>query len=312
VRFGVCVFLSFVLVGCGARGPFRVTADTREGSQRTFGSPEEQTPAQSLESFIAKVRTAAAETKPPEHQAVTRAESADPLLTAALAIAASHPSPETYRAVAIEYVRLGIKDKAHEYVDKAVAMSPSDSANYEARARLWRDGGFADRALSDAHRAVYFGPGAASARNTLGTVLQALGRRTEARQQFERALTLDPRAAYALNNLCYAWLLEHQPAKAAKACEAAIAIDPALRAARNNLGLAYAAGGNIDAARRAFEETGDRAAAEYNLGIVQLARGRFNDAVTAFAAAQQIRPYWRIAAVRGRQAQQLARAGADQ
>ena len=193
-------------------------------------------------------------------------------MTAALGAAVAHPSPETYRAVADEYLRLGIADKAHEYLDRALAIAPNDGAVYEARARIWRDGGFPERALSDAHRAVYFAPASAVARNTLGTVLQALGRHAQARQQYERALVLDSRAAYALNNLCYAWILEHQPAKAVKACEAAIEAAPSLQAARNNLGLAYAVGGNIEAARGAFDAAGDAAAAQYNVGIVTVLR----------------------------------------
>jgi Flp pilus assembly protein TadD len=166
--------------------------------------------------------------------------------------------------------------------------------------------------LSDAHRAVFYAPLSAATHNTLGTVFQALGRHGEARQQYERAIALDPTAAYALNNLCYASILEHQPVKAVKACQAAIALEPTLRVARNNLGLAYAANGNIEAARNAFDAAGDPAAAQYNLGIVQLARQQYADAVTAFVAAQQIRPNWRIAAVRAHQAQKLAKPGAEE
>ena len=177
---------------------------------------------------------------------------------------------------------------------------------------MWRDGGFFGRALSDAHRAVYYSPASAAAHNTLGTVFQALGRRSEARQQYERAVALDPTAAYALNNLCYSWVLDRQTAKAITACRAAIELAPALRAARNNLGLAYAASGNIEAARQAFAGAGDPATAAYNLGIVQLARQRYIDAVSAFAAAQQLRPYWRLAAVREQQAEKLAKAGAEE
>jgi Flp pilus assembly protein TadD len=300
------------LVACSARGPFHVTPDTRGGSQPTFGSPQAQPGAESLEKFIEKVRKASLEAKPPERKPVVQAESIDPQLTAALAVAAAHPSPAAYRAVAYEYRRLEVADKAHEYLDKAAALAPRDSTTYDFRARMWRDGGLTDRALADAHRAVYYAPSSAAAHNTLGTVLQALGRHGEARKEYERAVALDPSAAYALNNLCYTWMLQHQPAKAVAACKAAIQLEPGLRSARNNLGLAYAAAGNMEAARAAFEAAGDRAAAEYNVGIVQLARHHYADAVTAFATAQQIRPNWRIAAARTRQAQTLAKAGAEE
>jgi Flp pilus assembly protein TadD len=148
------------------------------------------------------------------------------------------------------------------------------------------------------------------AHNTLGTVLQALGRRKEARTEYERALKLDPSAAYALNNLCYSWILEGEVRKAEAACRSALAVDPNLAAAQNNLGLVYASGGQLDAARKAFEKGGDHASALYNVGIVHMAERRYRDAVSAFAAAQQARPSMRMAADRAAQAEKLARAGA--
>jgi superkiller protein 3 len=289
-----------------------VTPETSEDS-RTAAIPETgHASVDSLEAFIAKMRKAAAEARPPARKPVVNAESADPRLAAALAIAEIQPSPEAFRAVASEYRRLGVADKAHEYVDKAAALGPRDAVTYQLRARLWRDGGFPERALSDAHRAVYYAPLSAAAHNTLGTVFQALGRRADARQQYERAVSLDPNAAYAWNNLCYARILERQAKKAVTDCRAALQLDPTLQPARNNLGLAYAVSGDVGAARAAFTAAGDAAAAEYNLGIVQLAQRRYADAVTAFAAAQQIRPDWRMAAVRAQQAQKLAKAGAEE
>lgn len=311
MRFGVCLVLSTVLLGCSARGPYKVTPDPRDVSQPTFDSPNAQTP-ESLEEFIEKVRKASLEAKRPERKPVVQAERTDPQLRAALDAAAAHPSPSAYRAVASEYRRLGVADKAYEYVDQAAALAPRDSAIYDMRARMWRDGGFPGRALADAYRAIYYDPRSAAARNTLGTALQALGRRSDARKEYERAVALDRTAAYAFNNLCYAWILERQPVRAVAACQTAIQLEPTLRSARNNLGLAYAASGNLQAARSAFDAAGDRAAAEYNLGIVQLATQHYADAVTAFAAAQQIRPNWRIAAARVRQAKTLARAGAEE
>lgn len=310
MRFGVCLFLLSVLVGCSARGPYHVTPDTRDDS--LLATVKGQAPTDSLAHFIEKVRTAAAEATPPERKPLARAEALSPQLTAAIAAAEASPSAPAYRVVASEYVRLGVEEMAHEYLDKAAAIEPRDSLTYQARARMWRNGGFPERALSDAHRAVYFAPLSAAAHSTLGTVLQALGRHAEARREYERAVALDPAAAYALNNLCYAWILERQPVRAIKACRAAVDQDTTLRVAWNNLGLAYASSGNIDAARAAFEAAGDRAAARYNLGVVQLARRRYADAVTAFAEAQHIRPNWRMAAVRARQAQKLANGGAEE
>lgn len=307
MRFGVCVLLSLVLVGCGARTPFKVELPSQSPA---LAPARESAPGDSLESFIARVRKLAAEARPPQRAPVAHAEVTDLRLAAALTMAGARPSPETYRHVAEEYRRLGIADRAGEHLQQALTLDPHDAATYDARARLWRDGGLSGLALGDAHRAVYHAPRSPVVRNTLGTVLQALGRRKEARQQYERVLQLDPTAAYALNNLCYGWILDREPGRAQAACLAALTLDPTLAAARNNLGLAYAAGGELGAARAAFDKAEDRATALYNLGIVHMARRRYTDAVSAFVSAQQARPSLRLAAVRARQARTLATAEA--
>jgi tetratricopeptide (TPR) repeat protein len=260
---------------------------------------------------MAKARAVAAEARPPARASITQLETADPRLAAALLAANAAPSPQALRHVADEYLRLGIFDRAHDYLQQALTLDPRDGATYDALARRWRDGGFFDAALADAQRALYYAPRSAAAHNTLGTVFQALGRRQQARQEYARALELDPTAAYALNNLCYGWILDREPGKAVTACEAALKLNPALAAARNNLGLAYAAQGDVDASRVAFERVGDRAAALYNIGIVHMARREYSDAVTAFAAAQQARPLFRMATTRAEQAGRLALAGDD-
>ena len=309
MRFSVCVLLSVVLVGCGARKPFKAELTPRSPALAPTPA-RESPPAESLESLVAKVRKLAAEARPPRRAAAVHVEVTDLRLAAALAVATARPSPATFRHVAEEYRRLGIADRADQYLQQALTVDPHDAATYDALARLWRDGGVLGLALGDAHRAVYYAPSSPVARNTLGTVLQALGRRKEARQQYERVLQLDPTAAYALNNMCYGWILDREPGRARAACLAALKLDPALAAARNNLGLAYAADGEFGAARAAFDRAEERSTALYNLGIVHMARRQYSDAVSAFVAAQQARPSLRLAAVRAQQASMLAARGA--
>jgi Flp pilus assembly protein TadD len=258
-----------------------------------------------LETFIAKMRRRVAEARPPRPTARTL-EASDPELAAALAGAVVAPSPRSFRKVAEEYGRLRVADKVYEYLNRAVALDPEDAATHEALARYWRNSGLAQLGLGDAYRALYYAPSSPSTRNTLGTMFQALGRRGDAQREYERALELDPTAAYALNNLCYDWILQGQPDRAASACLKALQLEPGLTAARNNLGLAYAAVGAIDAARAAFSDIGNHAAAAYNLGIVQLARRQYAAAIDAFTAAQRARPAMRLAAARIRQARALS------
>ena len=255
-----------------------------------------------------KVRAVSAEARPAPPTAVT-VEASDPRLAGALVAAVVRPDPASYRLVANEYRRLGILDKAHEYLNRALHLDPRDAATFDTLARLWRDWGMPHLALGDAYRAVFYAPASAPVRNTLGTVFQALGRRDLAREQYEQALRYDGQAAYALSNLCYAWMLESRGPEAVAACRAALSLQPDLAAAGNNLGLALAVSGEVEAAAEAFSAAGDAASARYNEGIVLLATRRYAAALAAFEAAHRARPDLRLAEVRARQTRRLMQMG---
>lgn len=297
------VVVAVATTGCGASGVLglkRSAGPTSPAEGERLGPSA--SPTESLETFMRKVRKLSADATPARAQAATSLETYDPRLRSALAAAVLARTPDSYRAVAREYWRLGIFDKAHQYLNGALTMGPQDAATLDALARLWRDAGFPQLGLADAHRAVYFAPQSAVAHNTLGTVLQALGQRVPAREAYERAARLDPSAAYAFNNLCYAWVLTGEGVRARTACERALQLQPDLAAARNNLALAHAVTGNLPAARATFAASGDEAGALYNTGMVHLARREFSNAVDAFAAAHASKPALALAAARERQA----------
>jgi Flp pilus assembly protein TadD len=111
-----------------------------------------------------------------------------------------------------------------------------------------------------------------------------------------------------LNNICYLAFRAGDSAGAIDACRRALEIDPTLVPAQNNLALAFASTGDFDTAAAQFAKTGDPAAREFNLGIVMSAVGRFADAERSFRAAAELRPDWKLAEDRARQA---GRAGDD-
>jgi tetratricopeptide (TPR) repeat protein len=306
LRLVWCGVLSVALTGCALH---RTQSSTPTAAPLADTAAEGKTAdaAASLEAFMAQVRQRAAEARSTRVPAAT-IEGQDPRLGAALTLASARPSPESYRAVAREYSRVQVTDRAIDYLKRALDLDRRDWATYDASARVWRNAGSLNIALGDAHRAVYFAPRSAVARNTLGTVLQALGQRRRAREQYEFALRLDPAASYALNNLCYGWILDGDAPKAAHACETALNLNPELSAARNNLGILYAAGGDLEGARTSFERAGDRATVSYNLGIMHLARREYQKAASAFSDAQEARPT-RQTAARVRQAMALSLAG---
>jgi tetratricopeptide (TPR) repeat protein len=292
--------MAVVATGCGAgRAAGHLTAQPTSAPQEPLAAFIEKTK---------EVQTRAS--TQPVNVLGTTVETFDTELGAALFQAKLHPTSAAARRVAAAYARLGIFDKAHEYLQRAVKSDPGNAANYEALARLWRDVRMPYLGLSDAHRAVYYAPDWPVAHNTLATLLQAMGQRANARVEYERALVLEPSAAYALNNLCYSDILDGRIERALQRCHEALKADPQLRAAQNNLGLAYAASGRMDAAFDAFNLAVDPAGALYNMGVARMARGEYRSAVEAFQAAQAEKPTLALAAARAEQAR--ARIGAGE
>jgi Flp pilus assembly protein TadD len=292
-RVVVCLALIAGTVACAPRnGTHAVRSAPAAHAQ---GPPDD-----SLTVFMEKVRVKSEQARPVSTRVAT-VEASDPSLAAALFITQIQPTAANHRAVAARYVQLGILDVAHEHFSAAVALEPGDAASWDGLARIWRDWGFAHLALADAYRAVYHAPHSPTVHNTLGTVLQALGRRAAARAQFEQALALDVNAAYALSNLCHAWRLDGNVSKATDACRQALQLQPDLESARNNLALSYEAAGDLSSAVATLAESGDKARAAYNEGLLHLARREYREALQWFDLARTQRPQFHAAEAIARQ-----------
>lgn len=295
---GMAVWLTS---GCALRGADR-------GIRSAAESPE-RLPADSLETFMQKVRSLSARPAKPDTP-LQKIEQRDTELAEALRQLAVFPTGERHRKVAERYRALGVPDMAYRHFNRALAMNERDAAAHDGLARVWRDWGFPHLALGDAHRAVYYAPASAAAHNTLGTVFQALGQDDPARLAYERATRLEPRAVYALSNLCYLSFLHGQFDRALATCNSALAVDPAFMAARNNLALTHAATGRFDLARAEFMDAGEEALGFFNMGIVHLAARNYALAAAAFDAASRANPTMSIARARASQARRLERAAA--
>ena len=182
VRLLVCLAVSLILGGCAGRRVPVSAGDRTGGAGQTaeatspsspLSASGTQAPTASIAEFIAKFRELSAQARPPR-QSIPTVEATDTRLREALAVQIAFPTPQHMRAVAAEYRRLNIVDRAHAYLSSALVADPTDPATYDALARLWRDAGAPQLGLADAHRAVYFAPDSPEARNTLGTVLQAM------------------------------------------------------------------------------------------------------------------------------------------
>lgn len=232
-------------------------------------------------------------------------ETTNPEVLDALKIASLKPDAGNFHRVAVVYRRLGIIDKAFDYLTLAIGQQPRSARFLEERAQIWRDWNFPEFGLVDAHKAVFFAPRSASAHSTLGTILHAIGDLSSARVEFETAITLDADAAYALSNLCYLSVLQGDFARAQRECESALALEPDLAVARNNLALAFAAAGDLRRAREEFLRTGDSAAADFNIGVIHMAWGQYAEAADSFGNASNARPSFTAAATEARRARAL-------
>jgi Flp pilus assembly protein TadD len=239
-QIGILVVLVALGAGCAAhRAPSLAAGLVKESQQAAEQRDPQAQAGRPLEEYIEKLRQLAASARPrPATSTSTTIESRDPALAAALVGLAAEPTAERQRAVAAEYLRVGVLDDAYAHLNRAAQLDPHDAAAYEGLARIWRMWGFAHLGLADAHRAVYFAPLWPVGHNTLGTIYEALGMPEAAEQEFRTAFSLDPRAAYALNNLCYVLVRQGSFERAADACRQAVALDPALDPARLNLAAA--------------------------------------------------------------------------
>jgi tetratricopeptide (TPR) repeat protein len=279
-------------------------------SAKAAASPAAADSNGSLETFMTTVRELSLRARP-ERPDLPTVETSDPNLKAALAASSAAPSPESLRAVAVEYQRVGVLDRAHGALEQAIHLRPTDPLTHDALARLWRDEGFPNLALGEAYRAVHYSHGSAGARNTLGTVLQALGRHHAAVEEFAALVAKQPDAAYGWNNLCYASIADGKPVEATAACRAALRLAPDFTAAQNNLGLARAQAGDFAGAAAAFRLAGNPPRADFNMGMARAATGQYSQAASAFERAHRAVPQWQDAALLAWQAGRASRAVAE-
>jgi tetratricopeptide (TPR) repeat protein len=233
-------------------------------------------------------------------------ETTDANLGVTIAALKRRPTANGYVAVGNAYHRLGVFDQAQANFQHALDINSTLPAASEGLARVWRDWGLPQFGLPYAYRAVSAAPKSPSAENTLGTLLFALGDPEAARTRFEKAVALDPKAVYALNNLCYVAFMLGEGGPAVARCNEALALSPDVTITQNNLALVYAAEGHTDQAADEFARAGDASAANFNMGIVQMARHEYRAAADLFRAACRATPEVAGACAWAAQARRLA------
>jgi len=238
----------------------------------------------------------------------TTVEGTDKALGEALKTLKAAGTAPNHLAVAAEYRRLRILDKAFDEATLALKLDRRSADALEQRAQIWREWGLPQLGLADAQRAVYFAPGSAAAQNTLGTLLQSVGQMEAARGRYMQVIKIDPDAAYAWSNLCYLSLLTGNADRAIGECGSALRRNPDLQSARNNIALSYAATGRVEDARDELLASSSPADAAFNVGMLYLSLGSYELAEKSFRTAADLRPNFSAAQIRRRQAALLAAA----
>lgn len=149
-----------------------------------------------------------------------------------------------------------------------------------ALARLGRH----EEAVATLKAAIAAEPGLWRAQNALGVSMDYLGDRDGALAAFDAAAELNRADGSALNNKGVALLKAGRDAEAVAAFEEALRRDPALKTAEANLRLAYAMKGDYETAVSGLSDA-DRAAALNNAGVAAAARGDKEEARRLFQRA---------------------------
>ena len=312
-RYALIPVLYALASGCAARQSRLTQSFIKPGEpSMTYGEPVKARP-RDVQDYVRQVRELQASAKARRTASVQpTVESLNPSLAAALLAVRARETADTHRAVADAYLKAGVADMALRHFERAVQDSRCDAAAYDAMARIWRDWGFFEPALGNAYRARACSPRSPEVENTLGTILLALGARSEARVAFARAAELDGTAAYAWTNLCYVALQDQETPAAAGLCARALTLDPGLVAAQANFALAYALDGNTVEAERWLSKRADTAAGLYDIGILRLSLRQYDGAAVAFDQAVALRPSFRMAEQRAKQARTLAAKAAEE
>ncbi|MFQ5669817.1 MAG: tetratricopeptide repeat protein [Acidobacteriota bacterium] len=164
--------------------------------------------------------------------------------------------PHHHYRWANEQFRQGHYQEALESINKAIALDPDQYAYYNMRGLIYLSAGDLDQALANFRKVLVINPYLTDVHNNIGVALGELGRRDEAMSEFQSVLR-DPgykhreKALYNVGNLFYA---QGDYREAVEQYRKAVAVQPEYLKAYYKMGLALQTLGQMDEARRAFEE----------------------------------------------------------
>ncbi len=190
--------------------------------------------------------------------------------------------------------QMGEKERAAEYIGKAITASPAQPVYYNSMGLVLRDQGRLDEAAACYRQALALRPNYSESYYNLANVLQIQGKLDEAVACYQKAVLLNPNDAEAYNNMGKAFLAQDRHDKAMDSYRKALAIEPNHVEALNNLGKVLQSLGRSDEAlasyRRALMLKPDYAKALSNVGRVLQVQGKVDEALASYRQAILIKP----------------------
>jgi len=203
------------------------------------------------------------------------------------------------------YIELGRYERAIEYCDKAIELSPRDFEAYNNRGVAYANLGQPERAIKDYSEAVKLNPNHASAYNNRAALYDDLGQPERAIGDYSKAIELDPRSAEAYNNRGNSYNRIGKPERAIRDYSTAIEMNPKYVKAYYSRGATFITLGLYEPAmedcNKAIELNQKEPKAYNNRANIYIHLGQYKQAVEDCDKAIQLNPsYVEAYANRGR------------
>jgi len=188
----------------------------------------------------------------------------------------------------------GATDKAIDYYQKAIELTPEDALIYIKMGSAYSEKEDYNQAIIYFQKAIDINPYSAYAYNNLGNAYAAIRDYTQALYCFNKAILIDPYEPYAYNNMGNAYSAQKDYVNAIDYYTKAVKADPTFAGAYCNMGTTYADLHDykqaLDCYQKAISLDPGLADAYNNMGYVNYELKNYERAMNNFQKAIQINP----------------------
>lgn len=181
-----------------------------------------------------------------------------------------------------------VYETAVPLLQQGIAEDPNNPRLHRVLGQVLRDRGVYDQSLQEMTVAYNMAPADADTAAGMGVLYDLMQRPVMAEAWHRHALDIDPDKAEFYNNLGFSMYLQQRYYESVGAFHESLRRNPNQQRVYNNLGFALARLDNQDAALRAFQQGGSRAAAMANLGVSYEMLGDMTEARRCYTQALKL------------------------